>query len=204
MALFYKGHRPPRTLSVGDITMRIDKSGARRAWIKIAEPKQWEPYAVYVWKQRNGVIPLGFIVHHQDENTLNDALENLALVSRAEHAKIHRENLERNRPNIIRQKEIQCLLCECIYMGKMRQRSGKNFCPPCAQKRENESKKRYSDTHRRVKKREEMRVKRFYEGEIWLIYRLIASRMISKRSIAKMFLSTHSVIVYYANKMESK
>lgn len=36
-----------------------------------------------------GLLPYGMIVHHKDMNKLNDCLDNLQRLTRAEHAKIH-------------------------------------------------------------------------------------------------------------------
>jgi hypothetical protein len=55
-----------------------------------------------IWENAHGPIPKGYMVHHIDHNPLNNALENLECVSRAEHAKRHaghcsdrmRENLD--------------------------------------------------------------------------------------------------------------
>lgn len=42
-----------------------------------------------VWIKHNGEIPQGFVIHHIDENPLNNSLENLELLSRSVHAKLH-------------------------------------------------------------------------------------------------------------------
>ena len=42
-----------------------------------------------VWEQNHGPIPDGMIVHHRDEDKLNNALENLELISREAHARMH-------------------------------------------------------------------------------------------------------------------
>lgn len=42
-----------------------------------------------VWEQANGPIPDGYIVHHIDEDKMNNVLSNLQLVTHAEHSKIH-------------------------------------------------------------------------------------------------------------------
>lgn len=61
-----------------------------------------------VWEHHNGPIPAGYEVHHIDHNPTNNAIENLALLSRAEHMGAHqwsderkasqREHLARIRP----------------------------------------------------------------------------------------------------------
>lgn len=42
-----------------------------------------------VWEREHGPIPTGFHVHHIDEDRSNNAIENLRLVSMAEHRRIH-------------------------------------------------------------------------------------------------------------------
>jgi hypothetical protein len=90
---FKKGCRPAKTLSVGSITIRTDKTRKKRRWIKIAEPKTWILYAIFVWVQNNGEIPKGLLVHHLDKDTLNDDISNLSLVTRSSHINIHRKEV---------------------------------------------------------------------------------------------------------------
>lgn len=42
-----------------------------------------------VWEAAHGPIPAGHHVHHIDENPANNAIENLRLVSAAEHRRLH-------------------------------------------------------------------------------------------------------------------
>lgn len=42
-----------------------------------------------VWEVFNGPIPKGCCIHHIDENPLNDRLDNLVLLTNAEHLSIH-------------------------------------------------------------------------------------------------------------------
>jgi hypothetical protein len=44
-----------------------------------------------VWRQYNGEIPYGYDIHHIDENPCNNEMNNLQLLTRAEHMKIHSE-----------------------------------------------------------------------------------------------------------------
>lgn len=42
-----------------------------------------------IWEEHNGPIPKGYVIHHIDEDKLNNNIDNLAIMSRSEHAKHH-------------------------------------------------------------------------------------------------------------------
>lgn len=86
---FKKGQVSINWTPVGTITTRIDKSKFQRKFIKISEPNNWIEYAKVVWMQNNGLIPKGYIIHHINRNTLDDVIDNLALVTRKAHFEIH-------------------------------------------------------------------------------------------------------------------
>ena len=44
---------------------------------------------VYVWEQNFGPIPKGYVVHHKDENKKNNNIDNLEIMTRSEHTKMH-------------------------------------------------------------------------------------------------------------------
>lgn len=90
---FKKGQKSVNLKPVGSITTRIDKNKKQRKWIKINDPDIWIEYAKFVWIKNNGEIPKGFLIHHIDENSLNDDPGNLALVTRAAHMNLHRHSL---------------------------------------------------------------------------------------------------------------
>ena len=86
---------------VGTILIRFDSPprrtrgrknaapGPGRRWIKVRDDgpanRRWEPWARYLWRQRYGPIPAGLLVGHVDGDAMNDALDNLALMTRAEN-----------------------------------------------------------------------------------------------------------------------
>lgn len=90
---FSPGPYAERKLPVGTVRIRTrhKRGKEKRAFIKVAEPNVWVLLARHVWEQVNGPIPRGLGVHHKDENKLNDAIDNLELVSKAVHLAIHRE-----------------------------------------------------------------------------------------------------------------
>lgn len=47
------------------------------------------------WEKHNGPIPNGFIIHHKDGNKLNWNIDNLEMLSRAEHIKEHADVVHR-------------------------------------------------------------------------------------------------------------
>lgn len=92
---FKKGGVSPRTVPVGTVTIRVDKNGKQRRWIKTSEIKpRWTIYAQWLWIKHHGAIPLGLMVHHMDHDTLNDALSNYCLVTRSQHINHHRSELQ--------------------------------------------------------------------------------------------------------------
>jgi hypothetical protein len=89
---FVPGQAAHNRLPVGSVTVRIYK-GTRRAWVKVAEPKEWRLRALVVYEQAFGPVPRGLVVHHRDHDSLNDVPENLVAITRAEHAQEHRDEL---------------------------------------------------------------------------------------------------------------
>ena len=55
-----------------------------------------------VWESNFGTIPDGFQIHHKDGNKLNNNINNLELIKRGEHQKIHalENNLGKDRKGI--------------------------------------------------------------------------------------------------------
>lgn len=79
------------------IRQRPGRNDGPRAWIKVAEPNVWRPRAVVVWEAAHGPVDPGFVVHHEDRDTLNDDPANLTLESRAAHLLEHRPEFEAKR-----------------------------------------------------------------------------------------------------------
>jgi hypothetical protein len=81
---FKKGQLPRNTLYDGAITIRPDKRGVNRRFIRIAMGK-WIHYSVHIWEQANGKVPRGMCVRHKSTDWLDDSLDNLMLVSQKEN-----------------------------------------------------------------------------------------------------------------------
>ncbi len=60
---------------------------------------KWAMHRV-VWEHYNGSIPVDFEIHHIDENPHNNTIENLELVKKGEHQRMH--NLTRDFTNFQR------------------------------------------------------------------------------------------------------
>ena len=77
-------------LAIGTITKRKTKNGIIRQFIKIDEPNKWIEYARFIWIKHNGEIPKGYLIHHINQNPLDDRIENLSLATRKGHFEIHK------------------------------------------------------------------------------------------------------------------
>jgi SpoVK/Ycf46/Vps4 family AAA+-type ATPase len=62
------------------------------------------PYAEYIHRLKNdpaainlATLPAGMVVHHMDENPMNDALENLCAIFKPDHDRLHSDRLNLNR-----------------------------------------------------------------------------------------------------------
>lgn len=108
---FMPGQQPSNHCDVGTVRIRSRRRGNKqRAWIKVAEPSVWRLQCHVVWEEQRGPIPDGKLIHHIDDDTLNDSLDNLALVSRSEHLKIHRPKFNEKRRRALKatRKRVNC------------------------------------------------------------------------------------------------
>ena len=87
---FKKGRESNRLMPVGSTTIRADKAGKPRRFIKVAMPNKWELNSVYVYEQAHGKVTKGNVIHHKDRDSLDDAIGNLQEMTRAEHIEEHR------------------------------------------------------------------------------------------------------------------
>lgn len=95
---FKPGRRPERDKwKIGDECIRNERRGGARYWVKVADPSVWKKRAVKVWEDANGPVPKGMLIHHQDRDQLNDKLDNLRCLTRAEHIAEHLDDLLRGK-----------------------------------------------------------------------------------------------------------
>ena len=91
---FKKGMKPKNLLPLGSVTVRTDKAGKSRRWIKTSEvAPRWTIYSHWLWEKNHGRIPRGLLVHHMDHDAMNDVISNYCLVTRCQHINHHRSDL---------------------------------------------------------------------------------------------------------------
>lgn len=93
---FQKGQMPHNHLETGTVVVTTDGYLAR----KIAEPNVWEYVHRRVWEDHNGPIPDGMCVVFLDGDPLNCSIENLDLITRAEHARLNQGHLRSCDPEL--------------------------------------------------------------------------------------------------------
>lgn len=94
---FKKGVNSNPYVPIGTVRIRYrhNRKTGPRAWIKVADPNKWRERALVVWESKHGPIPRGLILHHQNRDSLDDELGNLALLSRAQHLDEHRHEFRK-------------------------------------------------------------------------------------------------------------
>jgi len=97
------------------------------------EPYLWDNrYMVYngrmvhqsVWEANNGAISNGFILHHKNVDRLDNRIENLELVTRGEHCKLHLPS----RGRLGYRSVTLCVVC-----GKVKPLERRRQCGKCKQ-----------------------------------------------------------------------
>jgi hypothetical protein len=88
---FQKGRDSDKAMPLGAVTIRTDKAGRPRAWVKTVQG--WVLRAQCVYVAKHGVIPADCVVHHKDNDTLNDRPSNLVALTPAEHIREHHAEL---------------------------------------------------------------------------------------------------------------
>ena len=82
---FKKGHTPLNQLPVGAVTV-VNGYKLRKKQMTGGQWERWEMLHRAIWEEHNGPIPEDSVVVFKDGDPLNCELENLMLVTRAQHA----------------------------------------------------------------------------------------------------------------------
>ncbi len=96
---FQKGTIPPNTKPVGTISV-VDGYQLIKVSDKGSRWEMWKPLHKYVWEQHNGPIPEGMIIVFKDLNPMNCDIDNLLLVTRAEHCTMTKKHLRSKDPEV--------------------------------------------------------------------------------------------------------
>ena len=98
---FKPGHNQTAKYPIGTERIRTRKrDGQQQVWVKFKDdghPRDWQYRSRFVWELHNGPIPKGYVIHKIDDDSMNDAIENLQLMTRAEHMKHHEADREPSR-----------------------------------------------------------------------------------------------------------
>ena len=94
---FKKGQPGRNYVPVGTISIRKDKNGRSRRYIKVSNigriQDKWRMFSTWLWMKERGPIPSGLFVHHLDGDSMNDQTINYALVTRSAHMLLHHHQL---------------------------------------------------------------------------------------------------------------
>ena len=86
---FQKGQMPNNHHEAGTVVLLSDGYLVQ----KISEPNQWEYVHRMVWEEHNGPIPEGGIIIFLDGNSQNCDINNLQMITRAEHVRLNQNHL---------------------------------------------------------------------------------------------------------------
>jgi len=80
--------------SLNPFHSRIRQPRTTRTYRRYVHTGQgWTIQYRWLWSEAYGPAPDGFHIHHKDFNSLNDRLENLTLLSEADHEALHRDKM---------------------------------------------------------------------------------------------------------------
>ena len=97
---FRKGNEPHNTLPVGSIVKNVDGYLLRKKQMEGGQWDRWELLHRAVWEEHNGPIPEGMMIAFKDSNPLNCDIDNLILISRAEHAAMNLRGYRSQDPDL--------------------------------------------------------------------------------------------------------
>jgi hypothetical protein len=111
---FQKGHRPHNWKPVGS-----EKIAEGYTYVKIEEPNKWDLKHHLIYKKYHKTdIPKGHKLIFADKNPFNFAIENLLLISNAEHMIMLQEGLRSDIPEITKTGANIAKLMNIVYKKK--------------------------------------------------------------------------------------
>ena len=135
---FKPGSKPHNIVPVGTVIERKQHcdNGRRQAFIKIGEPNIWKARALIVWEEHNGPLAKDLLLWHLDGNSLNDAIENLEAITRAENLRRINKKIDRKavaakiRATRRRNESSKIALCN-MSVVKLLRLGYRYYCPVC-------------------------------------------------------------------------
>lgn len=76
-------------MGVSHMIKRTVKYGWMVGYIEVCEGGECRLEHRYIWEKHNGVIPVGMVIHHKDNNRGNNNIGNLEMMSKSEHRRYH-------------------------------------------------------------------------------------------------------------------
>lgn len=123
-----------------------------------------------VWEAAHGPIPDGYEIHHVDGNGHNNSLDNLVLLSRSEHTKLHARLRKENRdvvdatdPDVVQHRNFTKRYCD---ENKEKIRAKNAEYRARHKDRERARKKEYYETHREERLEYNRRYKEEHRDEV--------------------------------------
>lgn len=132
---FKKGNVPPNTVPIGTVIIREQHGGSARkqAYVKVGEPNQWKARALLVWEEHHGELAKGMILRHKDDDPLNDHIDNLEAITRAQNLALNQDPKKRSealRKAWRKRKRLQERLRQ-TSIKDLRRLGYKYYCPVC-------------------------------------------------------------------------
>lgn len=88
--IFIKGHSS-RTMKINNLEQEYNRTRNKEGYVVLEHR--------HIWEKHFGKIPEDYFIHHKNGNKRDNRIENLELVIRKEHGKVHRDQNGHNEHN---------------------------------------------------------------------------------------------------------